>query len=107
MFVADKLFVPIKLVESIKIAAGKLITIFCVDTPNLLFNDPNKDFPASFLAPLNLVSFFLFAISSFDNKSFSNFKSSKVKNSENGFVLKSLVSLCTTSLSKPKFVLVN
>ena len=81
--------------------------MFLVDTPNLFFNDPNNDLPASFLAPLNLISFFLLAISSTDKDSVSFFKSSKVKKLENGFVLKFLVSLCITSLSNAKFVLVN
>ena len=81
--------------------------MFFVDTPNLSFNEPNKDLPASFLEPLNLISFFLFSISSVDNEAVSFFKSSNVKKSENGFVLKFFVSLCVTSLSNAKFVLVN
>ena len=81
--------------------------IFFVDIPNLSFKEPNNDFPASVFDPLNLISFFLFAISSVDNVSISFFKSSNVKKFENGFVLKLLVSLCITSLSNAKFVLVN
>ena len=95
------------LLESTNKLAGYFDIIFVVATPNLCFNDPNKDFPASDLDPLNLISFFLFAISSFDNSAVSFFKSSKVKKLEKGFVLKSFVSLCIIELSNAKFVLVN
>ena len=88
-------------------AAGKLLIILVVATPNLLFNDPNKDLAASFLEPLNFISLFLFAVPLVVVLEVCPFKSSNVKKLENGFVLKFFVSLCITSLSNAKFVLVN
>ena len=66
--------------------------------PNLIDNEP-KD------GRTDLTEEMIYTIDGDDTKDFDDAVS--VKKLENGFVLKFLVSLCITSLSNAKFVLVN
>ena len=88
-------------------AAGKNLIIFVTATPILLFNEPYNDFPESFFESLNLTDWFFSNLDCVIGADSSIFKSSKVKKSENGFVLKFLASLSGIVLSRAKFVLVN
>ena len=82
--------------------------IFDIDTCNLCFNEPYKDFPASLIPPLNLIFSFFFTLPFCVVPPLnSSFKSFNVKKSENGCDLKFLLSFSGMTLLISKFVLVS
>ena len=78
------------------------------ETCNLELSEPYKDLPASSFPPLNLIFSFFSTLPSVVVGALSSILSlSNVKKSENGEVLKFLLSFSTITLSNAKLVFVN